>query len=96
MKSGAIEFLTKPIKDEALLDAIRDGLARSSAALSDDAEIGLLTIRYTSLTPRERDVMKLVVSGLLNKQIAGELDVEVDGVLPFSPGPAMNPPSSFA
>jgi FixJ family two-component response regulator len=75
MKSGAIEFLTKPIKDDALLDAIRDGLARSTAVLNDDAEMSTLKTRYASLTPREREVMKLVVSGLLNKQVGAELGI---------------------
>jgi FixJ family two-component response regulator len=75
MKAGAIEFLTKPIDDDALLSAIRHAIERSSAALAREAEIQGLRECYASLTPREREVMALVVSGMLNKQVALKIGI---------------------
>jgi FixJ family two-component response regulator len=73
MKAGAVEFLTKPFRDQDLLDAIQQALERDRKARGQRAEIEELRSRFDSLTPREREVMALVVTGLLNKQIAGEL-----------------------
>ena len=75
MKGGAIEFLTKPFSDDALLGAIQSAIERSEAALLAGAEIEALEKRYASLSPREREVMGLVVRGLLNKQVGYELGI---------------------
>jgi len=73
MKAGAAEFLTKPFRDEDLLAAIHQAIARDAIALEQRVELQGLRARHDSLTPREREVMALVVQGLLNKQVAGEL-----------------------
>jgi FixJ family two-component response regulator len=73
MKAGAIEFLTKPYRKNDLLEAIRASIERDRASRKARLEAGALRQRYEQLTPREREVMALVVAGLLNKQIAGEL-----------------------
>jgi FixJ family two-component response regulator len=73
LKSGAVEFLTKPFRDQDLLDAIQQALQRDRAARERQAEIHDLQARYHALTAREREVMTLVVSGMLNKQIASEI-----------------------
>lgn len=73
MKSGAVEFLTKPFRDQDLLDAINQALDRDRVARQRQAELADLRKRYESLSPREGQVMSLVVSGMLNKQIAFEL-----------------------
>jgi FixJ family two-component response regulator len=75
IKAGAIEFFTKPFKDDVLLEAIRQAIDRSRAALRRDSEMQVLRNCYSALTPREREVMALVVSGLLNKQVGGELAI---------------------
>jgi FixJ family two-component response regulator len=73
MKAGAVEFLTKPFRDQDLLDAINQALERDRAFRSEQADHADLRQRYHSLTPRETEVFKLVVQGLLNKQIALKL-----------------------
>ena len=75
MKAGAVEFLTKPFDDEVLLSAIRHAIKRSTAVLDEQAEITTLRGNYDSLTPREQDVMRLVVAGMLNKQIGLKLGI---------------------
>jgi FixJ family two-component response regulator len=75
MKAGAVDFLTKPWRDDVLLSAIKHALERSHAALDHEAELRVLQDRHISLTPREREVMALVVSGLLNKQVGAELGI---------------------
>ncbi|HEX8831052.1 MAG TPA: response regulator transcription factor [Longimicrobium sp.] len=75
MKAGAVEFLPKPFEHDVLLDAIRSAIQRSNAARGQDAERQAVQARYESLTARERDVMALVVSGWLNKQVARDLKI---------------------
>ena len=75
MKAGAVEFLTKPFQDDVLLDAIGHAIERSRVALREESGMQELRGNYASLTPREREVMALVVGGLLNKQVGGELGI---------------------
>jgi FixJ family two-component response regulator len=75
MKAGAIEFLTKPFDDQVMLGAIRHAVERSRVALNEESEIRAVQDRYASLSRREREVMMRVVTGLLNKQVAGELGI---------------------
>jgi FixJ family two-component response regulator len=75
MKAGAVEFLSKPFRDQDLLDAIEHATERDRLARRERRELERLDERYRSLTPREREVMQLVIAGLLNKQIAVELDL---------------------
>jgi FixJ family two-component response regulator len=73
MKAGAVEFLTKPFRDQDLLDAIQVGLERDRVRRQRQAETAMLRERFESLTPREREILPLVVSGLLNKQVGAEI-----------------------
>jgi FixJ family two-component response regulator len=75
MKGGAVEFLTKPVRDQDLLDAIQLGLERDRAWLDNEKTLASLRARYETLTAREREVMVLVVTGRLNKQVAGDLGI---------------------
>jgi len=75
MKGGAVEFLTKPFDDEVLLSAIRHAIKRSAAVLDEQSEMMTLRSNYESLTPREQDVMRCVVAGMLNKQIGMKLGI---------------------
>jgi FixJ family two-component response regulator len=75
MKGGAVEFLTKPFRDQDLLDAVHVGLARDRVWLENEKALATVRARFDSLTPREREVMALVVTGRLNKQIANDLGV---------------------
>ena len=75
MKAGAVEFLTKPFSDKVLLSAIQQAIDRSNTTLEQEAEMRALRDRYASLSSREREVMALVVSGLLNKQVGAELGI---------------------
>jgi FixJ family two-component response regulator len=77
MKAGAFEFLTKPIRSEVLLDAMRNAIGRSQEALFDEAEMRSLRKRYALLTAREREVMALIVTGLLNKEVGSELGISI-------------------
>jgi FixJ family two-component response regulator len=73
MKAGAVEFLTKPFRGQELLDAVQEAIAKDRAAWSERAQMAELHGRYDTLTPREKEVLKLVASGLLNKQVGAEL-----------------------
>jgi FixJ family two-component response regulator len=75
MKAGAVEFLTKPFDEQVLLDAVRQAIDKSSVAVAKEAELRALRECYASLSHRERQVMGLVVTGLLNKQVGGELGI---------------------
>ena len=75
MKAGAAEFLTKPLQDDVLVNAIRGALERSRGARRVDAELQILRTCYDSLTPREREVMARVTAGMLNKQVGGDLGI---------------------
>lgn len=73
MKAGAVEFLTKPFNDQDLLDAIQHALEQGRVRRQQESEIAILLERFESFTPREQQILPRVVSGLLNKQIAGEI-----------------------
>lgn len=75
IKAGAVEFLTKPFRDQELLDAINAGIERNRAQRKESAVIDELRLRFAALTPREREIMALVILGRMNKQIAGDLGV---------------------
>jgi FixJ family two-component response regulator len=75
MKAGAVEFLTKPFRDQDMLDAVQLGLERDRNRREADGETSRLKVRFDSLTPREQEIMGLVTAGLMNKQIAGEMGV---------------------
>lgn len=75
MKAGAVDFLTKPCSDDAILGAVESALERSRRTLVEEAAVRVLADRYASLSPREREVLGLVVSGLLNKQVGAELGI---------------------
>jgi FixJ family two-component response regulator len=75
MKAGAVEFLTKPCRDQELLDAVRSALERHRSTREEHRHVAALRTQYASLTAREKEVISLVASGLLNKQIAAELDI---------------------
>ncbi|MCP3712144.1 response regulator [Paraburkholderia sp. CNPSo 3274] len=75
MKAGALEFFTKPFDDQVMLDAIRHAIGRSRVALSEEAEMQSIRDRHASLSGREREVMALVVTGLLNKQVGAEMGI---------------------
>src|SRR3712207_2989598 len=77
MKAGAIEFLTKPFRDQDLLDAVHAGIALDRRRRADEEALTELRARYTSLTPREQETMALVVTGMLNKQIAAEIGLKI-------------------
>ena len=76
MKAGAVEFLTKPVRPDVLVSAIRAAIERSRAVLAEQEELSNLRARHDALTPRERDVMALVVRGRLNKEVAAELGIK--------------------
>ncbi len=73
MKAGAVEFLSKPFRDQDVLDAVQSALAKDRVRRQQDAEVAVLQRRYESLSPREREVVAMVASGMLNKQIASEI-----------------------